>query len=284
MNARIHETIRIITADCTSRVKQGQTLLKLLTKLSKLLADPVSEAFELEKLTEKLHELRAEVQDDRLDGLLTAIHEALPTWKQEKILVFSKLLVAEFGEEGYELSVRGSEYRVGGFVIRADLTGGIAAIEFARERIRDKIPLKPKLLVKAFKSSYKEVCQRKLEPKEFLTVLYQAYTRTLFTVGQQLGSRVNVIDMLAETAFLLQKTGFRQDPDKKNYRAYGRAMFSHDLNMLRQSNQFVIQGRRLNIGTATIDFAEDRRKALYLTDGLGGGNFIMYLAFIPAGE
>ncbi|MBN2055694.1 hypothetical protein JW905_12265 [bacterium] len=255
---------------------------KVLAALNKALEQPVDEAFELAAQVAILDDLVAAAGGESGRQVAAALHERLPEWKRERTMRFARALVDAFHAAGREVTVRGAEYLVAGMVLRVDLGANRAVLEYARETVRDKIPLRPAAIVKAVESAHRELTGKSMDAGAFIKLLFEAYRRVLKFANDAPGERANVIDVLAELAFVLQRDTFRRDPRRELFQSYSRARFSHDLNRLRVEGVLEHASYRLNIGTATIDFAEDRRRALYLTDGRGGGNYIMYLSFKPS--
>ncbi len=267
------------------RYKLYGSLLKDLKGLQKLLNEPVENAFEISGKVAAISEKAG--RDDEIKGIrkvLSDVHAECRKWRDEMTVRFGRRLKEMFEEEGLDLEVRGTEYRHGPFVIKADFGAGKAEIQFARETMASGIGLKPKQILKKLKSVQKDLTGRRWDAEDYIKTLFEAYRRTILLNRREPGARAGIIDVLKEMSFLTQRPAFNKNPSKRNYRGYGRSYFSYDLNRLRRENVLSTNGFRLNLGTATIDYTRDARKSLYLTDGRGGGNYIMYLSFIKSKE
>lgn len=266
------------------RRKSAEKLCNLLLRMQKLIPAPVDNAYDLQAIELELDSWQAtHGEDEELEVLRGYLVREGRAWRQETFLRFGREVIACFRDGGFELRLRDKAFIVEGYVIQPDFGVGTARLLFAREELHKSLPLKPQAIYRAFLAARKEINDRRFEPEGFIAGLFEAYRRVCRLEGIGFGQRVNIVQLLGEFAFVRQSDTFRRDPARSRYRGYGRTHFSHDLNCLRQSGILEHNGYRLNIGTATIDFSGDPRHSLYLTDGKGGGNFIMYISFIKKG-
>jgi len=266
--------------------KKGiDSFIKELELLKKLLKEPVKNAFLVSHLIPKIEsELIGTEYYEALSSILVSVHEDNKKNQEEFIYVFGKELKEVFEKEGIAITGNYPDFSVKFCHFKIDFKSGNASLYFARELVKSKIKLTAKNILNAYKEIDKEIVGRPFNGNEFIKLLYDAYQRALLLSGMEQSKRLNIVSVLKELALLMQSTSFIKDPRKENYRSYSRAYFSYDLFRLKQSNMLEYNGKRLHLGTATIDYADKDNHSIFIVDEFSGGNYIMSLSFMAPSE
>lgn len=256
-------------------------LLKDFSILEKLLNEPIGNVF---KIIQKIKEMESKYKEseyfEQLNEIISKINEMCRKNEEEFIYNFSRGLKEAFEKRGIQVSGLYPEYIVGIFNLRVDFQLGKASIYFCKELIRGNIVLDISKIAYAFDKADKEIRGRRFDGKAFINLLWEAYKRVILLNGLEIGKRVNIIEVMRELAILMQVSSFTINPKKENYKSYSRAYFAYDLYRLKAEGILEHNGKRLNIGTATIDYTGKDRYSLYVYDDLTGGNYVMYISFI----
>lgn len=256
-------------------------LIKDLSKLEKLIKEPIKNVFTISKLIKEM-ELKYKDKEytQQLLAILDEIKDTNKKNEEEFIYNFSKELKEAFQAQGINLSGNYPEYSIGIFNLKVNFNLGKAEFYFCKELIKGNITLDIKSILKAYEVIDKEIRQRRFDAKSFINLLYEAYRRVIILSGLEVGKRVNIIEVMKELAILMQGSSFVINPKKDNYHSYGRAYFSYDLYRLKMLGMLEYMGKRMSLGTATIDYAGKDKYSLYVYDDLTGGNYVMYISFI----
>lgn len=115
-------------------------------------------------------------------------------------------------------------------------------------------------------------------PAYVLSLFYTAYRRLLNQLKPSDG-RVPLVELLPEMSFLTQSEAFRKDPGKNNFVPYERAQLAWDLARLRHSGVMSVDGKRINIGVATLKSTSKKKNVLYVEDAGGAGQYYISLWF-----
>lgn len=264
------------------RAKQLYTskLLKDLSRVEKLLKEPISNVFNLSReMKEMENKYKESEYFEQLNEVISMINEMRKRDEEEFIYNFSRELKEAFEKKGLQVTGSYPEYTVGIFNLMVDFGLGRASIYFCKELIRGNIVLDINKIISAFERADKEIEGRRFGARAYINLLWEAYKRVILLNGLEIGKRVNVIEVMRELAILMQGSSFIINPKKENYKSYSRAYFSYDLYRLKVEGNLEYAGKRLNLGTATIDYTGKDRYSLYVYDDLTGGNYVMYIAF-----
>jgi hypothetical protein len=216
----------------------------------------------------------------QIGDIINNIEEMNKKNEEEFIYNFNREFKESFQKIGVNVGGSYPEFKVGIFNIKVDFNLGKAELFFCKELMKGNIALDIKKIIKEYERADKEIRQRRFEPLEFIKLLFEAYKRAVKISNLDIGKRVNIIEVMKELALLMQSNSFAINPKKENYRSYGRAYFAYDLYRLREAGVIEYLGKRLNLGTATIDYAGKDKYSLYMYDDLTGGNYIMYISFV----
>lgn len=173
----------------------------------------------------------------------------------------------------HHLSLQGNfpQYRVSVFFLEIDADSATARIWYGnKEEFVGSVPIVPEKISKAIIDTYVKISRSQDDPK-FLSELYQAYQNVIKKTGRTVGDEVYLTDVLKELVLVKQDTKFFQDPRRSNYKEYTRMQFSYDLAALRKRE---IDGRTLNLSTATREENRDRAKYLWIPDANGSSGTV----------
>lgn len=266
----------------------GATALGLAKRLGEyrsLLSAPVNNVHQREQILAEVAKqaaaLPAEVRAN-LEEWIAAERAEIEGAKAEFRFEFGRQLLAALGGSG--MTVRGQLplLRVGLFTIKAEFAAGTATVFWGPEieKLKSGIRLEPLTLAKTVRSFGERLTARTIPPERLLGQLATAYERYCLINGQNVGSRVFLLDLLSELVLLLQPASFRLNPTQEKFVDYPRIRFSYDLYRLKQAGQFVTDNRRLKLHVANFDATIEKAKALWVPDNdAGEGTHYSYVSF-----
>ncbi len=267
----------------------SQKLSKLLAGYQRLLAEPVRNAYEREKVLGTVEKLFSGFHPgelkEQLQGWLREERTKVEEAKAELRFGFGRELLAAL--EGSGLPVRGQLpfLRCGLFSLKVDFGTGRAAIFWGPEieQLKSGIKLEPIALAQLLRSYQDSLVKRAAKaPEEFLARLLTAYRRGCLAKEVSEGERLFLVDLLSEMAFLLQPDGFRVNPVRARFLEYPRVRFSYDLYLLKKSGLREWNGMKLRLSVANFDATVEKAKALWVPDNEEGeGTYYSYIAFAP---
>ncbi|NPV14913.1 hypothetical protein HPY86_08295 [candidate division WOR-3 bacterium] len=267
---------------------RSQKVAKLLAGYSRLIAEPVRNAYERERLVVEVEKV--------LDGLAPGeVRDKVRQWldeekrqieaaKEEFKFEFGRQLLA--GLEGSGLNVKGQLpfLRCGLFSVRVDFATGKATVFWGPEieLLKGGVKLEPLGLAKLLRSYDESLKKRAIkEPAEFGERLFTAYRRVCVARNVAEGERVFLVDLLGEMVFLMQSDGFRVNPVRERFVEYPRIRFSYDLYLLKRSGVRTVGGKGLRLSVANFDATAEKAKALWVPDNEEGeGTFYSYISFV----
>ncbi len=176
------------------------------------------------------------------------------------------------------------EYRLGRFTLTPDFPGGVVELNFCRMPVV-KVGLQADRIIDAAQD-----CERTLERDDFKAEQYfsdilVAYKRRLILEGKPLGKRVNLVDLVPELAFLGTLASGKARKGDRPRREYDRVQFAWDfMRMWRGLHGLELNGRRLNLGTATINATKNKRSVLFLEEGGTHGQYYLSIWFTKKAE
>ncbi|MBQ7567320.1 hypothetical protein IJT17_00765, partial [bacterium] len=185
----------------------------------------------------------------------------------------------EIGWECSTITLSPPEYRLGRFTVLVHFAKGQAELQYCR------MPLATAAVDAAQVIEAAQQAERLLNGGDFdaercFADMLVAYKRRLVLEGKALGDRVNLVDLVPELAFLRQleqkskrrKTGGSRPYDKVQF-AWNLLRTWHELHGLE------CHGRRLNLGTATINSTKNKQNVLFLDEGGTHGQYYLSVWF-----
>ena len=117
------------------------------------------------------------------------------------------------------------------------------------------------------------------DAERFIGQIFEAYAVRLHRTGQPLGTRLDLVDVLPELAFVLQGERFWTNPQRENFHPYSRVQFAYDLGRLRRAGRLSHKGLRMSLGSATGGSTKQKDRVLYLEDDRGSGQYYLSIRF-----
>lgn len=235
-----------------------------------------------------------------IKGLLTdfpdaAVKDSVLSWyteeasainkaKEEFRFNFGTTLKGLLEAEGISLRGQLPILRAGFFTLNLIFDLGSAVLSWGPEieTIKSRIPLIPEAINQAIKNFMGQLQKKEFDPLAFLKKLHQAYKRYTTFNNLTYGTKVFLVDLLPELAFLSQSEGFRLDPAKKRFREYSRIQFGFDLYRLKKSEVHTIENHKFKLSIATFDATTEKKRSLWVPDNeQGEGTYYSYIAFEP---
>lgn len=226
-------------------------------------------------------ELKREV-----DAMLTAVDAHLA--EEERKLKFY------FGRDLRDAAARASlafapltsdppEFRIGLCTVAVDMPRRSGTLRYARVDLA-KVPLNVDAIVTAAAQQAARLEGRGFNAEQFFDQLLQAYQIRLLRRNEAFGTRIDIVDIIAEVAFARQGRPFHEDPRSENFLAYSRVQLAYDLARLRRAGKLSHRGFRLGLGAATGGSTRQKADVLWLEDERGSGQWYLSLKFSREGE
>lgn len=247
------------------RVRLG-TVSKLVGEIARLEKD---RSGNLPQLKTRLTKLEALVESSSQSAdIPTILRTWIPEYCRELTNTeasikkrFGAELAQELAQQGLSLTGQYPELKAGLFTFEVDLDAYRVKIWYGpKQELLEQCKLSPGD-IGARIGKVREQLGSRLEDTDFVRKLHFACSRAAPTAT---GARIPIISVLAELAYLLQSSRFRQDPRRENYRSYSRADFSYDLFRAREAVQTVIDGRYLGLIGAARQHTRRRQDFLWV--------------------
>ena len=215
-----------------------------------------------------------------LEELLAEQQRRVETQKRE----LAKQLAEACGRRELELLVvrreEPVELRIPPFAVELDRAKGRATLQFARLPVAVcEAEAEP---IAALVARWRDTWMRDFQPARFFDACRGASAAARATgLGGQ-SERVEILEFMPFIALQLQPAKFRQEPSAKNFVDYSRAHFAFDLMQLRRAGLLNHEGWRLNLGVATGTTASNKKRALFVEDERGQGEYKLTVYFTRA--
>ena len=222
----------------------------------------------------------------RVEALLSAVDAHLGDEERRLKLYFGRDLrdtAAKAGLPFAPLTTDPPEFRLGLFTVAIDMPRRAAMLRYARVDL-EKLALSPTAIVNAATQQGKRLEGRDFDAGRFFDQLLAAYQIHLHRRGEAFGARVDIVDLIAEVAFVRQGKAFYEDPRPENFMPYGRVQLAYDLARLRRAGKLSHRGFRLGLGAATGGSTRQKADVLYLEDERGSGQWYLSLRFSREGD
>jgi len=269
---------------------QAGKLAKRLTAYRPLLSDPVNNASVRARAVEEIARLaRAFPESEARTKVLEWLNEesqAVEKSREEFRFEFGRRLVA--GLEGSGLTARGQlpTLRIGCFTLRTDFDAGTATVFWGPEveKLKSGLRLVPAELARTLRAYHEALKDKSVEPAKLAGLLHSAYQRIVTLNNLPPGTRVFLLDLLAEVTMLVQPAAFRLNPVQEKFVEYPRVRFSFDLYRLRQAGLFQAGEDRMKLHVANFDATTEKARALWVPDNEEGeGTHYSYVSFNKGG-
>ena len=272
-----------ILRELTKLHKCTESAVRILKAISRLEQNRLQNLPQLQSHLAEFDQIREQLSQH--PELLEALHDwvleyqnVLSSAEQEFRQRFGSGLEAELKQKGFVLSGQYPDLRTGLFTLEMDFDREQVVIWYGpkQERLLHCQP-DAREVANSVERASRQLGTR-LDKTEFLQRLQHAYFRV---ADRQNSESAPIIDVLTELAYLLQSTRFFQDPRQENYQGYGRADFSYDLFLLRQSllSSECID-KRLHLIVATRTHTRRRKDFLWVPDNESGrGTTYSHLQF-----
>ncbi|MEO0077921.1 MAG: hypothetical protein ABIK86_02865 [candidate division WOR-3 bacterium] len=269
---------------------QAEKLAKRLRAYRPLLSDPVSNASLRAKAVEEIGRLAqvfpdSEAKNQVLDWLKEET-AAVEKSREEFRFEFGRKLVA--GLDGSGLAIRGQlpMLRIGFFTLRTDFDAGTATVFWGPEveKLKSGLKLVPAELARTLRAYQDALREKSVEPARLAELMHSAYGRIVKFNNLPPGTRVFLLDLLAEITMLIQPPAFRLNPVQEKFVEYPRVRFSFDLFRLRQAGYFQVGDDRMKLHVANFDATTEKARALWVPDNEEGeGTHYSYVSFARGG-
>lgn len=167
--------------------------------------------------------------------------------------------------------------RIKFYTLRFDFSNGEVIIWWGPEKeLIKKVALEPEIIYQTIKSFDESLNRMWQTPNDFIRMLKTAYERFVKLNNLAVGTKVGLLELLAELVILIQGRNFKIDPTKNHFTDYSRIQFSYDLFTMKTT---VIQ-QNFQLTVATFAITEDRTKSLWVPDNeTGDGTYYQSIAF-----
>lgn len=226
------------------------------------------------------------------DGLLDDIRQALVPvhgWLDAEWTrrggQFAEELHSFFSDREVELTGVPPVLAAGQLTIEFDTRQDQARILYAREIVRDRIPLSPGRIFREWQNACQSLERGLTSADDFFAAVAVAYDEVCRSKDLKPGSRVRLPDVHFQLFVGRQTAQVKQDPRKGRLKEYPRFQFAYDLANLLQSPGGMVRGKRaLMLHIAARSAAESRSASILLDDGRGGWAYYSDLQVENTGE
>lgn len=277
MSSDLRERARVLAGDVQSYTKELDKVRKALEALAqeptwndralrtrslkalsglrdRSLPDVETARAELEKAVQ---EHQRSVRQGFLEQLIPAIEAEKITWR-------------ELGQQPPVLDI-------GGIQVTLDYDKEQAELAYGREPMT-KVALVPSEILAARSEQVARLKDAWPGSEAFFVACDSAYRARCGREGKPLGERVHIVDLIPELLVEYELRGMR-----KATSSFGRLELAFCLDRLAREGALEHGGRRLELGTATGGSTKDKKRVLFLTAGMGGGQYYLSVRVVPAG-
>ncbi|MEO0077009.1 MAG: hypothetical protein ABIK19_05035 [candidate division WOR-3 bacterium] len=169
-----------------------------------------------------------------------------------------------FGEIKGQLPI----LRVKFYTIVFDFNNGEASIWWGPEKeLIRKVALDLTTITQTIRSFDESL--KKMWPKidDFYNTIKLAYERNTKINNLPDGTKVNLLDILAECTMLIQNKNFKINPVKSHFTEYSRIQFSYDLYRLKTTSNLM---DKIQLSVATFAITEKKEKSIWVPDNESG--------------
>lgn len=270
-----------------SLAKASHNVLKKVERYQKLRAESTANVHSLEKSLGEIRQLAGHLPESQVRTNLTKWTEMetsrIAKLKEDLHFSFGRDLKELMTNQGRSLKGQLPILRCGLWTIKVDFEVGNAVIYWGPEveRVKGKVILKPGDIARAIDDLDEDLRTESMASHELLEATFRAYERTLMMHRGAAGEKVLLVDLLGELVFLIQPSGFRDDPRREKFKEYSRIHFAYDIFLLRRQNSELRVGeQRLRLTVATFDATLDKRRALWIPENEEGeGTYYSYVSF-----
>jgi DNA repair exonuclease SbcCD ATPase subunit len=271
-----------ILEEISSHQRSVQSAMKSLREISRLDKNRAENLPKLKKRLTKLEEIIRRIGETGkyIQGLtdwMSEYQHALETTEGKVRRRLGTELERKLKNLGLSLSGQYPDLKAGLFTIELDFGKWKATLWYGPKQERlDQCSLSASEIAKRVEK-LKHKLGSQLPQDQFLEKLRKAYYRV---IGTERGRPAPIIKVLAELAYLLQNSQFRQDPRRENYRSYSRADFSYDLFRIRSYQVRSLFPLKLRLKTAARAYTRRRSDFLWVPDDESGkGTTYSHLVF-----
>ena len=263
--------------------KQLNKLAKLLSSYEKAQADPVNNAYILEKKINELEKNIITLSDhDYIDPLRAWLNDeknAVGKLKEDFRFNFGQQLKELFEKDGRRVRGQYPLLRIGFFTLKLNFEFGEGILFFGPEieKIDSKLPLQPAAIYDAVHRHERNMQVPDFDAAGTFEDLHASYERCLAVSGKTSGDKVRITHVLKEYVFSRQSKQFMIDPSKGHFKEYPRMTLSYMLYQLKHANA-TERGLRLHV--ATFDATVDKSRSFWVPDNEEGeGTHYEYISF-----
>jgi len=152
------------------------------------------------------------------------------------------------------------EWRLGPATVVVDRRRGTAQIRYAREPLA-RARCDAEEVLRGWRRALDRLASESLAPDPFLNALSEAYAQLLANSGRPPGERVPLGELIPAVA------------RASGRRSYSRAQFAWDIARLRVERRLHHDGRRVMLDVATGPAASQKRRAVWIEDASGAGQY-----------
>lgn len=276
-NTEIEVRLLELKTQISSRARGYAAALRAFESVIKALKDPSKNAVALSNAAGALKKsMCGLLEAGEYEEILSELYKIGQSELENASFLFAKDLRATFEAEGIALKGDPPRFYAEPITIDIDAPRAKVNLKYGHETLNAKpIAMETDGLVAAFAQAKKSLVARKVNQKELLDLMFEAYRRVLLQSAGQIGDRVNVVDCYREVVWLKQSAAFRRAPSKSTFSEYPRSYFIYDILQLRKSNLLNYRNHRLQFGVATIDATGDDLRTIWAPDGADDGQYLM---------
>jgi hypothetical protein len=268
--------------------KQASKLIKLMNAYEKVRAQPVENAYMLEKKVAEIEKTKSLLPDGALQDIfgiwLESEKATISKLKDDFRFQFGQQIKDMFQKDGIKIRGQYPLLRIGLFTLKLNFEFGEATLFFGPEveKLKSKIPLQPQVIHSVVQKYKRNMQDASFDANKAYDDLYAAYRRCLEVSGKPDWAKVRITEVLKEYVFLKQPKQFIIDPSSGHFREYSRIKLSYMLYRLKNAD---IGARGMRFQVATFDATMDKLRSFWIPDNEEGeGTHYEYISFEPRHE
>jgi hypothetical protein len=275
MSAQLRERAASLAAQVRDYAKELDSARRALEVLAS--EDGWRDAGRRGKCVKALHACASHEPPD-LRAFLAPLEDAVAGFLADRRRSFLDELIATAKAQNLACTMLGQQPPV------VDLAGIQAEVDFDRESVELSYAREP--LARVGFDAMAVLQERAARAAELAAVwpgaevlfeaLESAWRARLGREGKAPGERVHLVDLLPELVIEYERRGLRQSG------TLSRAGLAFCLDRLARDGALERAGRRLELSTATGGSTKDKKRVLFLTAGMGGGQYYLAVRFVQA--
>lgn len=242
----------------------------------RLTGEGKADALPMQKALTKLEAAAAEVESETLDTAVSAFAAVTQTALDNLAFDFAKDLREAFAARGETVGGRPPMLTVGILTFKINIAVRKGQWFYGKEPLTNPIPLSLTGILKAYDRQVKRIVERSINTAELVGELQKAWQDLMDKKKKRpSGGRINIVQVYSRLILNRQGARFWNQPSRKTFKDYDRALFVRDLVLLREEGA----ADSFRLGVATKNQADQASRSIWLPEGAVDGQYYSDITF-----